>query len=143
MDDGFDGGGDGGGGEGVGGGGDETEGLHGLSHAAHIVHSIPYLDPTHDICATFSDDTKKICVTKIKMRIFVTIFIFSFNFTIILREFGGRDERESGSEEGIGDAALCAAYANAKVPTFSLASFVEIPTFCNKTETSTPALMRV
>ena len=29
----------------------------------------------------------------------------------------------------IGDAALCAAYANAKVPTFSPVSLAEIPTY--------------
>lgn len=44
---------DGGGGEGDGGGGEGGTGggggegvLHGLSHAAHIVHSIWYFDPT-------------------------------------------------------------------------------------------------
>lgn len=42
---------DGGGGEGDGGGGgggEKVGGLHGLSQAAHIVHSIWYLEPIHE-----------------------------------------------------------------------------------------------
>ena len=45
--------GDGGGGDG---GGGAAAGLHGLSQAAHIVHSIWYFDPTHDVSDMFSDD---------------------------------------------------------------------------------------
>lgn len=48
----------GGGGDGVAGGGGEayTGGLHGLSHAAHIVHSTSYFDPAQVFALAFFDN---------------------------------------------------------------------------------------
>lgn len=52
----------GGGGDGVAGGGGEaytgTGGLHGLSHAAHIVHSTSYFDPAQVFALTFCDNKR-------------------------------------------------------------------------------------
>lgn len=42
----------------------------------------------------------------------------------------------------IGDAALWAAYASENVPTFSLVSVDDIPSYWSKAETSKPALIR-
>lgn len=77
---------DGGGGDGYdGGGGGEGGGgeglLHGLSHPEHIVHSIWYFDPAHEVDVTLgsSEDSKMMRSVSKWKNIWWVLLIFSCN----------------------------------------------------------------
>lgn len=68
----------GGGGDGVAGGGGEayTGGLHGLSHAAHIVHSTWYFDPAQVFALTFLENIRTCSMMNILKEAFEGRVVF-------------------------------------------------------------------